>query len=196
MVPRYGRLVAGTSAAGMVQARAAWYRGTTPPSPVVLLLRVALLRGECPVDARQALDDEAAQCRHVGVRVEPCTARIGQCPVREGRRVEAVDELLGDGVAARLPDVFEHGEVPLDEGLEQRRVGCPEEALGGLANDGVRRRVDLDERRPGALLALERLDGGARVRGRLLARGRVVGREALLDLGVAGAPRRDERDEQ
>src|SRR5215207_468396 len=130
MVQRYGARVAGASVAGMVQARAAWYRSTTRPSPLVLLLRVALLRRERTVDAREALDDEAAERRHVGVRAEPRTAGVGECAVRERRRVEPVDELLGDGVAARLPHVFEHREVPLDERLEQRRVGCPEEALG------------------------------------------------------------------
>src|SRR5688500_8690372 len=105
MLQRYGGAVAGTSVAGMVRARAAWYRGTTPPSPVALLLCVALLRRECAVDARETLDDEATQRRNVGVRLEPGAARVGEGPVRQRRRVQAVDQLLGDGVAALLPHV-------------------------------------------------------------------------------------------
>ena len=71
--------------------------------PRLPVLRVALLRGERAVDARESLDDQAPQRRHVGVRVEPGAARVGERAGRERRRVEAVDELLGDRVAALAP---------------------------------------------------------------------------------------------
>src|SRR5690606_10625551 len=127
-------------------------RRSSTSGVVLPLLSVALLCGERAIDAGEAFDHETAQRGNVGVRVEPGAARVGERTVRERRRVQPIDELVGDGIAPLIPDALEHREVPFDERLEQRGVARAEEALGRLAHDRVAGGVDVDERRPRPLL--------------------------------------------
>ena len=150
-------------------------------------------RGRCPRAARRR--GGAAQARRGARRarhgVASASARVasgdGYRPVdRASRRSRS----CAPPRSARASSKYRSTNA-LEQGTGRSRGGSPAPSARTI---GVRRGVDVDERRPGALLALERRDRGARVRGGLLARRGVVAREALVDLGVAGATGGHERD--
>ena len=159
-------------------------------------LRVALLRGE------RALDRPPGSRRRGGAgppapgwRRARRASRRAAAAFASGAGYMPVDQVLGDLVAARLPDALQRVEVRLDEGREHARVvraleaepPCSARSCSAASSESNTEShaaclpSSVGMRRPG-------------LRGELAAVRGVVGRERRVDLGLAAPCRRRRGD--
>ncbi len=126
--------------------------------------------------------------RRLRVRVEPGPSGVPQLDRGERRRVEPGDDRVGHVVAALGPDAGEDVEVLRHEALEHDRAVDVLVPDRGLADDRVRQRVRVDERRERGELALGRRDRRAGAGSGLLAGRGLVRRELGVDVDPSAAP--------